>query len=57
MTTTDKKKTITVCSECLRAGCWQGYLFCDDYIEAGTVEKTKKELRKLKLEHSSYWRG
>ena len=50
-----KKKTITVCDKCLRACCWQGKFMCDEAIEAGTVEKTIKELKKLRLEHPDYW--
>ena len=55
----DKKppKTITVCDKCLRACCWQGIFFCEDAYSAGTVEKTRHELRKLNLEHPDYWRS
>lgn len=49
-------ETITVCSRCLRACCWQGILLCDDSGDAGTVEKTVAELDALGLEHSSYYR-
>jgi hypothetical protein len=50
------KKTITVCSACLQASCWQGKFYCDNYQTAGTKEMTIAELRKLKLEHPSYWK-
>lgn len=52
--------TITVCSECLRACCWQGEFMCDEaYGSAGTVEKTMAELQEINRdhprEHPSYW--
>ena len=50
-----KKSTVTVCSACLQATCWQGLFYCDDYRTAGTVEKTRSELEILALEHPSYW--
>jgi len=56
--TTGKKKLnrkVTVCDKCLKASCWQGVYMCNDTHNAGTVEKTIKELKKLKLENSSYW--
>lgn len=46
---------VTVCDKCLQASCWQGVFMCDDSQNAGTVEKTKYELKKLNLEHPSYW--
>ena len=49
-------RTVTVCSACLQASCWQGAFYCDEYKTAGTVEKTIAELKKLALEHPSYWR-
>ena len=47
--------TVTVCSACLQASCWQGLFYCDEYKTAGTVEKTIEELTALNLEHPSYW--
>jgi len=49
-------KKITVCSSCLKASCWQGIFFCQHYLEAGTVEMTVGELKKLGREHPSYWK-
>jgi hypothetical protein len=49
------KSTVTVCSSCLQATCWQGIFYCDDYRTAGTVEKSREELASLNLEHPSYW--
>ncbi|QEL18782.1 hypothetical protein [Limnoglobus roseus] len=49
------KSTVTVCSACLQATCWQGIFYCNDYKTAGTVEKTRDELRVLALEHPTYW--
>jgi hypothetical protein len=48
-------ETITVCSACLQASCWQGIFYCDDYKTAGTVEKTRADLEALALESSDYW--
>lgn len=53
---------ITVCDQCFHASCWQGIFYCDDYKTAGTVEKTRKELKKMAdtglcvAENSDYWR-
>jgi len=46
---------VTVCSNCLRACCFQGIFLCDNFQIAGTVEKTVKELKELNLENSCYW--
>jgi hypothetical protein len=48
-------KLIMVCSECLMACCWYGEIMCDDNKSAATIIKTVGELRKLKMEHLSYW--
>lgn len=48
-------KLIMVCSECLMACCWYGEIMCDESKHASTVIKTVGELKKLKLEHPSYW--
>lgn len=48
-------KRIPVCSDCLQASCWQGIFMCDNSKNAGVVYRTKRELRKLKREHPSYW--
>jgi hypothetical protein len=50
-----RKETVTVCSACLRATCWQGLFYCDEYRTAGTVEKAPELLKELNLEHSDYW--
>lgn len=47
---------ITVCDSCLRASCWQGVLYCDDYASAGTVKKTRAELAILERENPSYFK-
>lgn len=52
---TKDDERITVCDKCLQASCWQGSFMCDDARTAGTVVKTVSELRKLNLEHESYW--
>lgn len=48
-------KVVTVCDRCLRAACWQGHFYCDDYKRAGTTQKTVAELSALKREHPGYW--
>ena len=50
-----KEETVTVCASCLRASCWQGEFYCEDYKSAGTVEKTIDELLALDLEHWSHF--
>lgn len=47
---------VTVCDKCLMASCWHGIFMCDKAQTAGTVNKPVSELRKLKLEHPSYWK-
>lgn len=49
------QRTVTVCSACLRASCWQGHFYCDDAKSARTVEKTVSELATVAREHPSYW--
>lgn len=51
------KETITVCSACLRACCWQGQFMCDDAKHAGTKEMTRAELEAMKprRENPEYW--
>jgi hypothetical protein len=51
-----KPRTVTVCSACLQASCWQGEFSCDEYKTANVEEKTIKELKALNLEHPYYWR-
>jgi epoxyqueuosine reductase QueG len=46
---------VTVCDNCQRASCWQGYFYCDFYREAGTTQKTILELRSLNRESPHYW--
>jgi len=50
-----KDYLVDVCDSCLRASCWHGELFCEDYMTAGIVPKRASELQKLKLEHPSYY--
>ena len=33
-----KPKTVTVCSACHSASCWEGFLMCEDARTAGTIE-------------------
>lgn len=46
---------IEVCDKCSRASCWYGEFMCDESRHAGTKLVRKSALRKLKLEHFSYW--
>jgi len=50
-----RERLITVCDACLRASCWHMVFPCEDYRTAGTAQKTTRELRKLNLEHPSYY--
>jgi len=45
---------ITVCDKCLKASCWQGIFMCVESRDAGTIEKTRRELIKLDKEHTDY---
>ena len=47
---------VTVCDKCLCASCWQGIFYCDDYRDAGIVQKTVAELQSLNLENPDYWK-
>jgi hypothetical protein len=38
-------KIIIVCDKCLRASCWQGVFYCEDYRDAGTHRKDYKAVR------------
>jgi len=51
----DDKTLITVCDACLTASCWHGGLMCDNNKNAGTVEKSIGELKKLNLENQDNW--
>ena len=46
---------ITVCDKCGRACCWQRYFMCDDAATAGTVQKTRAELKESALEAPDWW--
>jgi hypothetical protein len=46
---------VTVCSACKRASCWLGLIMCHAAVRAGTVDLPVSELRRLNLEHPSYW--
>lgn len=52
---TCRVRLITVCASCLRTSCWHGEFMCDASSEAGTVQKTSRELRKLDREHSDHF--
>jgi hypothetical protein len=50
-----KDRLIEVCAECDRASCWYGEFMCDEARYATTKLVLKSELKKMKLEHPSYW--
>lgn len=52
---TEDNRNVTVCASCLRASCWHYAFICNDHRTADIVTKTVGELRKLDLEHPSYW--
>jgi hypothetical protein len=47
---------ITVCAACLQASCWQGIFMCQESQGANVIQRTRRELRALKLEHPCYWK-
>lgn len=53
--THDESRLVTVCSECLRASCWQGMSFCDVAQWSSTVDKPISELRRLGYESPKFW--
>ncbi len=46
---------ITVCDKCFCSSCWQGLFLCDYSLNAGTVEKTVRELIELDRENQDYF--
>lgn len=44
-----------VCDKCLKASCWHGEFFCDDYQTAGLLRASEAQLRLLGREHPSYF--
>ena len=48
-------RLIWVCDACLRASCWNGEFYCDDFKVAGLRQMSMRQLRKLKLEHPDNW--
>lgn len=51
----DKDHEVIVCAACQRATCWHGTFMCDESKWADITTLPVSELRKLKLEHPSYW--
>ena len=51
----NNNRLVTVCDKCLKASCYQGIFLCDDAYYAGEKKLSIKELKKLNLEHPSYW--
>ena len=51
----EDERMIWVCKACLRASCWHGEFYCEEYRVADVIQKSIKELKSLDLEHPSYW--
>ena len=47
---------VTVCSECLKASCWQGIFMCDEAHGADTTTRTRRQLVELGYENTDYMR-
>ncbi len=47
-------EVVTVCSECLKASCWQGVFMCDEARGADTTTRTRKQLMDLGYENTDY---
>lgn len=45
------ERRIMVCDHCLRASCWHGDEYCQNYRHAGVVMRSESELRSLEREH------
>ena len=45
---------VVVCDKCLRASCWHGMFMCEEAKDAGTVERTRRELIALNRESTDY---
>lgn len=50
-----EKRLVKTCKECGTASCAQGDMLCWDSQDADVELKTVSDLRKLKLEHSSWY--
>jgi hypothetical protein len=48
-------EVVVVCSECLRASCWQYVTLCREFQNATPVRRTVAELRAMNREHESHW--
>lgn len=46
---------ITVCAECHRSCCWNGYFMCDAAGHADTTELTRGALSMMDQESPHYW--
>lgn len=45
---------LDVCDKCLRAVCWWGIFYCDEYQTAGITKRKVRNLIKLGREDKSY---
>jgi len=51
----NEDKMVTVCDKCYRVSCWKGIFMCQEADFAETIDLPLWILRKLNLEHPSYW--
>ena len=51
----DDDRKVTVCAACKMATCWQGIFMCQESQHANVIDLPISELKKLDLEHPSYW--
>lgn len=50
-----RERMIYVCDNCLQASCWAGEFMCDSARSAGLFRARISDLRRMALEHRSYW--
>lgn len=54
-TVNDRERKVLVCASCLRASCWHGEFFCEEYQSADVIEKSVAELDALRREHADHY--
>lgn len=50
-----ENRLVAVCSECLRASCWQGASPCPESKWACMIQKSVSELVRLGYEDAAFW--
>ena len=51
----DSAREVEVCSRCLRASCWHGEFYCDEWQIAGTATRTVAQLDALNRESPHHY--